>query len=231
MANTTTKLKIKAFTLIELLVVISIIAVLMAILMPAMKKARGQARRVHCMANLKNIGVGYHSYAMENDDYFPSSHVLGGHNFRVQKGYIMPNDPRGNKEIFGLNALFDDLKIIDASDKVWVCQDIGAKWMRPYGVTYAFSTAAILAKTKYFKFSARQFSKSPLCWDNFTSLPGTPAIPGAPRGSTVPTERRKYPHNYHTNKSKDGAKSINFLFMDCQVRASYVDGDTSSSGL
>ncbi len=56
----------KAFTLIELLVVVSIIALLVAILMPALGKAREQARRTVCSMNVKAIGMGHIMYA--NDD-------------------------------------------------------------------------------------------------------------------------------------------------------------------
>lgn len=59
--------KILAFTLIELLVVISVISLLMAILLPSLGKAREQARRAACMANLRSIGQGIFLYAHDND--------------------------------------------------------------------------------------------------------------------------------------------------------------------
>ncbi len=57
----------KGFTLIELLVVIAIIALLVSILMPALNKARAQARGVVCFTNVKNWGLITHMYAEDND--------------------------------------------------------------------------------------------------------------------------------------------------------------------
>lgn len=57
----------KAFTLVELLVVISIIAMLMAVLLPSLNKARTQAKNVICCSNQKQIATAIHTYAASND--------------------------------------------------------------------------------------------------------------------------------------------------------------------
>jgi prepilin-type N-terminal cleavage/methylation domain-containing protein/prepilin-type processing-associated H-X9-DG protein len=60
-------MKRPAFTLVELLVVIAIIALLMAILMPALRAARDQAKRVHCVSNVKTLALAWYMYQDEND--------------------------------------------------------------------------------------------------------------------------------------------------------------------
>jgi len=57
-----------AFTLIELLVVIAIIAVLMAVLMPSLNRAREQGRRAACLNNIKSLTLCWIMYTDENDD-------------------------------------------------------------------------------------------------------------------------------------------------------------------
>lgn len=61
----------RGFTLIELLVVVAIVAILAALLLPALANAKEQARRIKCISNLKQIALGLKSFAMDHDGDFP----------------------------------------------------------------------------------------------------------------------------------------------------------------
>ena len=90
--------KVRAFTLIEMLVVVAILAILVAMLLPALQQARVQAKMVVCLSNLKQTGIGVTTYAGDFSRYYPYRYSHGN-------PYTKPTIVKKSQ--------FDDLAITD----------------------------------------------------------------------------------------------------------------------
>ena len=118
------------FTLVELLVVIAVIAMLVAILLPSLNRARESANVVVCANNLKELGVAAHMHAEDKDGWFPQT---------MRNNEACNYGPYGYLRYWRIGDVDDDGQVdapnvdVDFSDDTWVGDEMNpTDWHRNY---------------------------------------------------------------------------------------------------
>lgn len=141
-------MKRHAFTLIELLVVISIIALLIAILLPALAAARETAKSSQCLSNLRQINIGFAVYAVDNSDAIPPFSEGKPGQFVMAGGGTSSDPRRGGGKLWyemigeaapGLSGKDPtNTTFVDYNQGAWRCPAVADGQMEPAAVPAAW---------------------------------------------------------------------------------------------
>jgi len=219
----------KAFTLIELLVVISIIALLIGILLPALGAARRSGYNARCLANLRQVVTGSIVYADSYDGYLPDGFTLGRKSFRIRPETFVPDDPEEifwagmGPETLGLAALLEDEGIMGGRNDAWVCP--ANSTFEKFGNTYSYPaypgnqplTQDEQVMFRYFATNAGAFTEpSQRGWagDNIVLGPARPGFSNPHPIRTIPSDEQL---SLHGNGGTGPGSNRQMSFLDGHV--------------
>lgn len=203
--------KKNAFTLIEMLVVITILAILMAILIPASSKAFEMARRASCANNLKGLGGAFAAYAAENQGEMPHYRPLPAADGSFQE---VPDFSAIVTKVY-TNGYVTDLRMwvcpsdkIDGTTPVSVAPNIASFRSQAGNCSYMYISGYHLVRT------AETPALAPLLCDESNQREYGPASPGS-----MPDL---------TDADNHGASIRNVLFLDGHV-VTFKDADAANA--
>jgi hypothetical protein len=153
-------------------VVIAIIAILIALLLPVVRRVHQSAQNQVCKSNLRQIGMGLQTYCDDNKGRFPDPYTLGGARFRRLVGERDPDDPVSLPETYGLSALLQPFFRVKRDNRIWFCPAT-----REDLATYKNSYCWVPASVKPIALTKLRNPTIPLVFENFQCAPNTPGVP------------------------------------------------------